>query len=349
MCCRQLRQAGAKAEAPAAAPGVDLQAALPPPKKKWKFLQACGLCGGFGRRCNCLKRCACLLQKYWHKGAFFQGEDEDGEAVLGDIMRRDYDAPTGEDKFDRQMLPKVMQVGVVQHGVSFWAGAGISHPNKLHPSSTWWSSNLLCSTPRSCHRSITCARSLALFFPCCARSATLGGAAAQSGRTCWQRTRACKQRILQTLLPAVCQGNGSLKTCLTSHAPRALSMRHNAHSTIAWCICAFRSCPTCPAAAGHWVCNIGSGLLVEPFPLSNCKAHACYTVRVHSRRNQPLHLGLLLGLADVLLLLQQGGAHDVRKHPGKTARACPACNCTRLSAMATSLRRPQSSPWARAR
>lgn len=163
MCCRQLRQAGAKAEAPAAAPGVDLQAALPPPKKKWKFLQARGLCGGFGRGCNCLKRCACLLQKYWHKGAFFQGEDEDGEAVLGDIMRRDYDAPTGEDKFDRQMLPKVMQVGVVQHGVSFWAGAGISHPNKLHPSSTWWSSNLLCSTPRSCHRSITCALPRPLF------------------------------------------------------------------------------------------------------------------------------------------------------------------------------------------
>ena len=49
-------------------------------------------------------------QKYWHKGAFFQGEDEDGESVLGDIMARDYDAPTGEDNFDKEALPKIMQV-----------------------------------------------------------------------------------------------------------------------------------------------------------------------------------------------------------------------------------------------
>lgn len=49
-------------------------------------------------------------QKFWHKGAFFQAEGEEGESVLGDIMRRDYDAPTGEDKFDKQMLPKIMQV-----------------------------------------------------------------------------------------------------------------------------------------------------------------------------------------------------------------------------------------------
>lgn len=84
---RNLRQAGAKAEAALAAPSSVPAAAVPPPKKKWKF-----------------------LQKYWHKGAFFQGEDEAGDSILGDILRRDYDAPTGEDKFDKQMLPQIMQV-----------------------------------------------------------------------------------------------------------------------------------------------------------------------------------------------------------------------------------------------
>lgn len=56
------------------------------------------------------------MQKYWHRGAFFQGEDEDGASVLGDTMHRDYNAPTGEDKFDKEMLPKIMQAGI------WWAG-----------------------------------------------------------------------------------------------------------------------------------------------------------------------------------------------------------------------------------
>lgn len=86
---RNLRQAGNKAEAAAGAPASAVAAAPSlASKKKWKF-----------------------LQKYWHKGAFFQGEDEEGgESILGDVMHRDYDAPTGEDKFDRQILPKIMQV-----------------------------------------------------------------------------------------------------------------------------------------------------------------------------------------------------------------------------------------------
>ncbi|KAL6770888.1 hypothetical protein ACKKBF_B33100 [Auxenochlorella protothecoides x Auxenochlorella symbiontica] len=62
----------------------------PKPKKKWGF-----------------------LQKYWHKGAFFQEEGdaqvEDGP-VLGALASRDFSAPTGQDKFDRSTLPKVMQV-----------------------------------------------------------------------------------------------------------------------------------------------------------------------------------------------------------------------------------------------
>lgn len=55
------------------------------PKKSWKF-----------------------LQKYWHKGAFFQDAGDAGkDAVGGDnIFRRDYSAPTGEDKMDKTILPK---------------------------------------------------------------------------------------------------------------------------------------------------------------------------------------------------------------------------------------------------
>ncbi len=63
--------------------------AAPGHKKKWRF-----------------------MQKYWHKGAFFQDDADDVFASTKrlDVLDRDYDAPTGEDKFDRTMLPKVMQV-----------------------------------------------------------------------------------------------------------------------------------------------------------------------------------------------------------------------------------------------
>ncbi len=42
-----------------------------------------------------------FLQKYWHKGAFYQDQD---------ILQRDYSAPTEADLVDKTMLPKVMQV-----------------------------------------------------------------------------------------------------------------------------------------------------------------------------------------------------------------------------------------------
>lgn len=53
-----------------------------------------------------------FMQKYYHKGAFFQeAADDDRGTVGGDqIYRRDFSAPTGEDKFDREALPTVMQV-----------------------------------------------------------------------------------------------------------------------------------------------------------------------------------------------------------------------------------------------
>ncbi|ESQ50525.1 hypothetical protein EUTSA_v100230931mg, partial [Eutrema salsugineum] len=54
------------------------------PKKKWKF-----------------------MQRYYHKGAFFQ---EAGSAGADGIYQRDYSAPTGEDRLDKSGLREVMQV-----------------------------------------------------------------------------------------------------------------------------------------------------------------------------------------------------------------------------------------------
>ena len=44
-----------------------------------------------------------LLQKWYHKGAFYQD-------IHPDLMNRDYNAPTGEDRIDKSLLPRVMQV-----------------------------------------------------------------------------------------------------------------------------------------------------------------------------------------------------------------------------------------------
>ena len=59
------------------------------PKKKWNF-----------------------MQKYYHKGAFFQDQADDTAGTAGGdkIYGRDYSEPTGEDKVDKSSLPKIMQV-----------------------------------------------------------------------------------------------------------------------------------------------------------------------------------------------------------------------------------------------
>ncbi|KAJ3694970.1 hypothetical protein LUZ60_000347 [Juncus effusus] len=44
-----------------------------------------------------------FMQRFYHKGAYFQAE-------LDEIYRRDFSAPTGEDKLDKSILPEVMQV-----------------------------------------------------------------------------------------------------------------------------------------------------------------------------------------------------------------------------------------------
>lgn len=53
-----------------------------------------------------------FMQKYYHKGAFFQSDPDDytGTAGAANIYTRDFSAPTGEDKMDKTILPKVMQV-----------------------------------------------------------------------------------------------------------------------------------------------------------------------------------------------------------------------------------------------
>lgn len=48
-----------------------------------------------------------FLQKYYHRGTFFQDKATSGEEPL---YLRDYHEPTAEEKFDKSLLPKAMQV-----------------------------------------------------------------------------------------------------------------------------------------------------------------------------------------------------------------------------------------------
>lgn len=63
------------------------------------------------------------LQKYWHKGAYFQENTDDvrGTTGIDSIFTRDFSGPTGEDKFDKTLMPAVMQVGMGGVG-SAWVG-----------------------------------------------------------------------------------------------------------------------------------------------------------------------------------------------------------------------------------
>merc|ERR1719446_577961 len=54
-----------------------------------------------------------FLQKYYHRGGFFQDKATTGEEPL---YLRDYHEPLEEEKFDKQMLPKAMQLRRGQFG-----------------------------------------------------------------------------------------------------------------------------------------------------------------------------------------------------------------------------------------
>merc|ERR1712190_548522 len=54
-----------------------------------------------------------FLQKYYHRGGFFQDKAREGEEPL---YLRDYHEPLEEEKFDKQALPKAMQLRRGQFG-----------------------------------------------------------------------------------------------------------------------------------------------------------------------------------------------------------------------------------------
>eukprot|EP00798_Chlamydomonas_sp_ICE-L_P013908 gene13908-19835_t len=53
-----------------------------------------------------------FLQKYYHKGAYYQEAPDDARGTAGgdEIYKRDFSAPTGSDVVDKSTLPAVMQV-----------------------------------------------------------------------------------------------------------------------------------------------------------------------------------------------------------------------------------------------
>jgi microfibrillar-associated protein 1 len=55
-----------------------------------------------------------FMQKYYHKGAFFQegSDDQFGTAGTHDIYKRDFSEGTQGEAFDKSTLPKAMQVGL---------------------------------------------------------------------------------------------------------------------------------------------------------------------------------------------------------------------------------------------
>lgn len=47
------------------------------------------------------------MQKYYHKGAFYQGDSEEDQSQ--NIGKRDFNMPTGEDKQDKSYMPSILQ------------------------------------------------------------------------------------------------------------------------------------------------------------------------------------------------------------------------------------------------
>ena len=50
-----------------------------------------------------------FMQKFYHKGAFFQGDNSNGlTKEQQELLNRDYNMPTGDDKMDKSVLPAVL-------------------------------------------------------------------------------------------------------------------------------------------------------------------------------------------------------------------------------------------------
>jgi len=55
------------------------------------------------------------LQKYYHKGAFFQDTNKFGVSEYDELFNRDFGGATLDDNYDKQAMPKVMQVKKFGH------------------------------------------------------------------------------------------------------------------------------------------------------------------------------------------------------------------------------------------
>merc|ERR1712086_534786 len=56
-----------------------------------------------------------FMQKYYHKGAFFQDTNKHGVSEYDELFNRDYGGATLEDHFDKSSLPSVLQVKKFGH------------------------------------------------------------------------------------------------------------------------------------------------------------------------------------------------------------------------------------------
>ena len=67
-----------------------------------------------------------FLQKYMHRGAFFQeaADNPCAQDKVHDVYKREYSGATGEDKMDKSLLPKLMQVRPEWAGLTVKAQAG---------------------------------------------------------------------------------------------------------------------------------------------------------------------------------------------------------------------------------
>ena len=75
-----------------------------------------------------------FMQKYYHKGAFFQSVSDGKHASEGveEVYKKDYSAPTGEDRYNKAILPEVMQVkNFGKRGQSKWTHLSKEDTSKL--------------------------------------------------------------------------------------------------------------------------------------------------------------------------------------------------------------------------